>query len=192
MIEDVEPPEEQEARATRSAAWPPTPAPRSVGQPGMSAAKKRVQRLAADPALDAEPAARDERAHERRQVRADGAVGGAREDREGDAVLRAGVRVERGSARARSMLPSEDRDERLPPVHARGRSAPTRACTSGCSAPSRSRARRSCRSSSCGARSAPARGPRCRAGSSRSARRRGARRGRPDASLVGDGVGHLP
>src|SRR5258705_259985 len=56
--------------------------------------KEGKEPLPADPRLNAEPAARDECAHDCRKVRAERAVAGAREDRERDAVLRAGVRVQ--------------------------------------------------------------------------------------------------
>ena len=54
-----------------------------------------MERLAADPRLDAEPAARDSGPHQRGQVRARDAVGGAGEDRERDAVFRPGCELSR-------------------------------------------------------------------------------------------------
>ena len=57
-------------------------------------ADDHVDRLAADPGLDAEPAAGDERPQQRRQVRAAEAVEGAGEHRERDAVLGAGMAVQ--------------------------------------------------------------------------------------------------
>ena len=120
--EDVEAPEEQEREPLGRRCGRAKPAPSSVGQPGTSAREERLQRLAADPGLDAEPAAGDERAHQRRQVRAERAVGGAREDRERDAVLRARVRVEQDRDE-HDRVAEQDRDERLPPVHARGHEA---------------------------------------------------------------------
>ena len=99
--EDVQAPEEQEREPLRR---------RVAGEPGAEERRparedrgeERVERLSADPGLDAEPAAGDEGAHERRQVRARGAVRGAREHGEGDAVLRARDASSGGSARARS------------------------------------------------------------------------------------------
>ncbi len=99
--EDVQAPEEQEREPLRR---------RVAGEPGAEergparedGGEERVERLAADPGLDPEPAAGDESAHERRQVRARGAVRGAREHRERDAVLRARMRVQEDRRRARS------------------------------------------------------------------------------------------
>ena len=142
---------------------PPTPDAEQRRPAGNDVREERVERLAADPRLDAEPAARDERAHQRRQVRADRAVGRAREDGERDAVLRARMRVQQDRDQDDGV--AEHDGERAPATSScPTRSVPTPACRSGCSAPSRSTAPRSCRSSSCAARSAPARGRRCRAG----------------------------
>ena len=99
--------------------WPPKPAPSSVVPAGNDAGEERVQRFAADPCLDAEPAARDDRAHQRRQVRTDRSVGGAREDRERNAVPRARMRVEQDRDEHDGVA-ERDREERLPPAHARG------------------------------------------------------------------------
>ena len=115
---DVQAPEKQERQplcrrvAAETAAQQHRPA-------GNHAGEERVQRLAADPRLDAEPSARDQRAHQRRQVRADRSVRGTRENRERDAVLRAWMRVEQ-DREENDRVAEEDRDERLPPVHARG------------------------------------------------------------------------
>jgi hypothetical protein len=81
--EDVDPPEEQEREPLRRWCGRRSPRPAAVGQPGRIVLKKTLQRLAADPGLDAEPSAGHERAHERGQVRADRPVGGAREHGEG-------------------------------------------------------------------------------------------------------------
>ena len=162
--------------------WPPKPAPSSVGQPGIERREERLQRLAADPRLDAEPAARDERAHQRRQVRAGGAVRRAREHRERDAVLRARVRVEQ-DRHEHDRVAEQDREQRLPPVHALrhqarrqhvGRDAvrhrdPQRGVVVGRPVAA--------------ARPGPARGRGCRAGSLRARRRRPARRGRRGARV---------
>ena len=77
---------EPRTRRRRSTAPPGTCVPgRERG------AQHGVDRLAADPGLDAEPAAGDQAAQQRRDVRARGAERGARQDRKGNAVAGAGV-----------------------------------------------------------------------------------------------------
>src|SRR5438045_2179670 len=70
------------------------------------------------PEPSAEQSARDDRAHDGRHVGAEDAVARTREDGEGDAVLRSGMRV-REDRNEDDDVADEDRDERLPPVHAR-------------------------------------------------------------------------
>ena len=77
-----------------------------------------VQRFPADPGLDAEPAAGDERAHQRGHVRTERAVGRAGEHGKRDAVLRARVRIEQDGNQDDGVA-EEDGEERLRPVHAR-------------------------------------------------------------------------
>ena len=175
--EDVEAPEQRRTRSTACDRVAVDAWPSRSSQPGPQRREERLQRLAADPRVDAEPAARDERAHQRRQVRAGRAVRGAREHRERDAVLRAGVRVEQ-DRHEHDQVAEQDRQQRLPPRHARRRSCPTPACTSGCSGPSRSTAPRSPTWSTSASRPRPARGRGCRAASRRARRGRAARRGR--------------
>jgi hypothetical protein len=79
--------------------------------------EEHLQRGPADPRIDPEPAARDERTHDRGQVRTRRAVGRAREHRERDAVLRARVRVEQ-DRREHDEVTDEDRGECLPPREA--------------------------------------------------------------------------
>ena len=76
-----------------------------------------VDRVAADPRLDAEPAARDQRAQQRRNVRAERAERGAAIHRKRNAVLRAGVRVEH-HRNEHDEVAEENREDGLPPIHA--------------------------------------------------------------------------
>ena len=76
-----------------------------------------VNRLAADPRLDAEPAARDERAQNGRHVRALRAERRAAIDRKGNSVTRSGVRVQ-DHRHQHDEVAEKDREHRLPPVHA--------------------------------------------------------------------------
>ena len=157
--EDVEAPEEQEREPLGR---------RVAGEPGAEErgparedrGEERVERLAADPGLDAEPAARDERAHERRQVRARGAVRGAREDRErGCRTSCPGCEFSRIGT-STIVLPRRIVKSAcfqfMPAVHeARGQHVRRDAVRH-----ARSTARRSCTSSRCAARRQRARGPR--------------------------------
>jgi hypothetical protein len=54
--------------------WPPIGPPSNVAHPGINAAKKRLQRLPADPRLYPEPPARYDRSHQGGQIRSDRAV----------------------------------------------------------------------------------------------------------------------
>ena len=72
---------------------------------------------AADPGLDAEPAAGDERAQDRRHVGADDAERGAAIDGEGNAVARPGVGVE-DHRHQHDDIAEENGEDGLPPVHA--------------------------------------------------------------------------
>ena len=80
-------------------------------------AEECVQRRATNPGLNAEPAAGDDRPHQRRKIRAERSVRRAREDREGYAVLRSRMRIEK-DGREHDGVAEENGDERLPPVHA--------------------------------------------------------------------------
>ncbi len=119
--QDVQAPEEQE-REPLGGGVAEEPGAQEAGPAGDEAREERLQGLAADPGLDPEPAAGHERAHERGEIRAEGAVGGAREDGKRDAVLRARVRVQEDRDE-HDRVPEQDRDESLPPVHARGHEA---------------------------------------------------------------------
>ena len=77
---------------------------RGPARPGR--AQQRVQRQPANPRLDAEPAARDDRAQHGRDVGALDAEARPAQHRERHAVLRAGVRVEDHRAPARSCCPA--------------------------------------------------------------------------------------
>ena len=114
--EDVQAPEEQERQpfGRRVAADPAAEQIRPAGNDG---AEERLQRFAADPRLDAEPAAGHERPHQRGKIRTDRAVGDAREDWKRDAVLRPWMGVEQDWNEDDGVA-EEDGDERLPPVHA--------------------------------------------------------------------------
>ena len=78
--------------------------------------------LAADPCLNAEPAARHDGPHERRQVRTCRAVGGARKNRKRNPVLRPGVRVEQDRDED-DRVAEQDREHGLHPAHTRGHEA---------------------------------------------------------------------
>ena len=75
-----------------------------------------VDRLAADPRLDAEPTARHQRAQQRRHVRAERAERRAAIDRKRDAVFRARVRIEHHRDEHDDVA-EEDGEDGLPPVH---------------------------------------------------------------------------
>ena len=77
-----------------------------------------VHRLAANPRLDAEPAARDQRPHQCRDVGAERAVGRPGEDRERNAVLRSRMRVQQDRDEHDGVA-EDNGEERLLPVHAR-------------------------------------------------------------------------
>ena len=78
--------------------------------------KERMQRFAPDPGLDPEPPAGDERTHQRGQIRAERPVSRPGEDRERDAVLRAGMRVQEDRDQD-DRISEQDGGERLLPVH---------------------------------------------------------------------------
>ena len=78
-----------------------------------------IDGLAADPGLDAEPAAGDQRAQHRRDVRAAHSERRAHEDRKRNAVLRAGVGVEQHGDQ-HDQVAEQDGADRLPPAHAAG------------------------------------------------------------------------
>ena len=120
---DVQPPEQQEGEPLGRRVPVEAGAEQRVPA-GHDRSKERMERFAADPGLDAEPAAGDQRAHQCGQVRADRAVRGTREDRKRNAVAGARVRVEQDRDQ-HDRVAEEDRDERLPPVHA-GRHQPRR------------------------------------------------------------------
>src|ERR1019366_3666094 len=92
--EDVERPEDRVAEPLRRQV--PAELALSEGRrpPAPQRPEEALERGPADPALDAEPPARPDGAHDGRHVRAEDAVRGAREDGEGDAVLGPRVRVE--------------------------------------------------------------------------------------------------
>ena len=81
--------------------------------------EKNVQRLTADPRLNAEPAAGDYRAHQCRQIRPVGSVCRPGKHGEGNAVFGAGMRIEQDWHEYDSIA-EQNRDQCLPPVHARG------------------------------------------------------------------------
>src|SRR6266536_2099314 len=81
-------------------------------------AEEGVQRFAANPRLNPKPAAGDNSAHQGRKIRAVGAVTCARENREGNSVFRAGVRVQQNRDQD-DRVAQKDRDQSLPPIHAR-------------------------------------------------------------------------
>ncbi len=91
--------------------------PGTFGPAGHAAVSSACERQRADPRLDAEPSARDDRAQDRRHVRALHAERGAAQHRERHAVLRAGVRVQDHRDQDDGVA-EQDGDERLPPVHA--------------------------------------------------------------------------
>jgi hypothetical protein len=151
---DVEPPEQQERQPSRGCV-PAEARAKQRPPPRNDRREERIERFAADPRLNAEPAARDEGAHQRRDIRAQHAVGRAREHGERDAVLRPGMRVQQ-DRHEDDRVAQQNRDQRLRPVHARrhqargehvGRNAmrhadPQRCVVVGGPVPSRDRDRR--------------------------------------------------
>ena len=94
---------------------PPLAAQRAKARP--DAAEQGEDGQPAHPGLDAEPAARDHRAKHRRDVRAAQAEGGAGEDRERDAVARAGMRVD-DHRHEHDRVADDDRQQARPPAQA--------------------------------------------------------------------------
>ncbi len=90
---------------------------RQIVPGGNEGGEDAIDRPAADPGLNAEPAAGDQRPQQRRNVRAQQAKAGAAIDRKRDAVLRAGVRVE-DHRNQHDHVSQEDGEHGLPPVHA--------------------------------------------------------------------------
>ena len=104
-------PEGEEADPDAAAACSP-----SAGQ---TILQHRVDGLAADPGLDAEPAAGHQRAQHGGNVGAAHAERRAHEDRKGNAVLGAGVRVEQHRDE-HDQVAEQDGADGLPPAHAAG------------------------------------------------------------------------
>ena len=77
-----------------------------------------MQSCAADPCLDAEPAARHQRSHQRRQIRADRAIRRASKNRKRNSVLRSGMRIEKYRDKD-DRIPEQYGDQRFPPIHSR-------------------------------------------------------------------------
>ena len=118
---DVQAPEQKERQPFRRRV--PTEPGTKEGRPaGDESLEHRVQCFAPDPGLNAEPAARDERPHQRRDVGAERAVRGARENRKGNAVLRTGMRIEQ-DGREHDRVAEKDGRECLRPIHAGGHQA---------------------------------------------------------------------
>ena len=108
--ENIEEPEENEA--DRGAGVEPGPA-RSEGH------DHGVDGFAANPSLNAKPAAGDERAKNRGNIGAENAERSARKNRKGNAVLRAGVRVEEHRNEHQDVA-EKNGEKRLAPIHAAG------------------------------------------------------------------------
>ena len=102
---------------------------------------------AADPGLDAEPAAGDGGPDQRGEVGAAQPEGGAGEDRERDAVLRSRVPGEQ-HRQQHDHVGQGDGEDRLLPVHAEGDQAGGERSSEGCCGPCRPTGPRSCTSSS--------------------------------------------
>ncbi len=95
--------------------------PNAVGGVGCDEGRKKdredfVDRVSTDPRLDAEPAARDERAHQCWNIRAPRAERGAAENREWNSITRPGVRVQ-DHRNEHDEIAEENRHDRLPPIH---------------------------------------------------------------------------
>src|SRR6266851_452358 len=90
-----------------------------IGPAGRESDDHGVDGLAADPGLNAKPAAGDEGAQNRRHIGAQNTKGGARKNREGDAILRTGVRVQEHGNQHQHVA-EKDGEERLLPVHPAG------------------------------------------------------------------------
>jgi len=114
--EDVERPEGRVAEPLRRQVPAELPVAERRRPPAPQRLEEPLERVPADPALDAEPPARHDGAHDRRHVRPEDAVRGAREDGEGDAVLGPRVRVEEDGDED-DRVADEDGDDGLPPRH---------------------------------------------------------------------------
>ena len=99
----------------------------NLGPAGPRGAAERVQRERADPGLDPEPAAGHDGAEQRGQVGPADAEAGPAQDREGNAVLGACVRVEH-HRHQHDDVAEQDGEHRLPPVHALRASGPMPGC----------------------------------------------------------------
>ena len=81
--------------------------------------KKCLQRLSADPRLNAEPAARDDRPHQCRQIRSDRAVRSLVQKPETECrTLVPGCELSKYRSE-HDRIAEQDREQRLPPVHPR-------------------------------------------------------------------------
>ena len=103
-----------------------------------------IDGLAADPGLNAEPSAGHQRAQHGGNIRAAHAEGGAHEDRKGNAVLRARMRVEQ-HGNQHDQVAEQDGADGLPPVHAAGDQAAAQHVGGNADATSPPTATRSCR-----------------------------------------------
>ena len=114
---EVDHPEGREAQELGGAVIhePPFAAQPAKARP--DAAEQGEDGQPAHPGLDAEPPARDHRAQHRRDVRAAQTEGGAGEDRERDAVARAGVRVD-DHRHEHDRVADDDRQQARPPAQA--------------------------------------------------------------------------
>ena len=94
-----------------------------AGRKGADAGERNLQhgidRLTADPGLNAEPTASHQRAQNRRHIRAAHAERRAHKNRKRNAVLRARVRVQQ-HRNEHDQVAQQNRADRLPPTHAAG------------------------------------------------------------------------
>src|SRR5438552_17214427 len=81
-----------------------------------NSAQQNIQSFAANPSLNPKPAAGHDRTHQRWKIRSVRAVTCPRKNREGNSVLRAGVRVEQ-NRNQHDTVAEQDCNQCLPPIH---------------------------------------------------------------------------
>jgi hypothetical protein len=90
--------------------------PSRCGPAGEDRSKEGMQDRAANPGVDSEPATSDQRAHQRRQVGAIGAVACAQQHRKRNPIPRPGMTVEE-DRNQHDHIAEQDRTQRLQPRH---------------------------------------------------------------------------
>ena len=105
-------------RKNATQVWTRHRAPRQRRSRREHDAEQRIERRAADPCLNTEPAARDDGAQHRGNVRALRPERGATKNRKRNSILGSGMSVE-NHRYEHDRVAEQNGDHRLPPVHAR-------------------------------------------------------------------------